>query len=144
MENRHGLLVDACLTLADGHAERVAALHMIEPRADRPTAITLGADKAYDAEDFVNELRSMNVTPHVAQNTSGRSSAIDARTTRHGGYAVSQRIRKRIEEAFGWIKTIAGQEKTSFRGRDRVAWAFTFAAAAYNLVRLPKLIVEAG
>ncbi|MDE1933627.1 MAG: IS5 family transposase [Bradyrhizobium sp.] len=144
MENRHGLLVDACLTQADGHAERVAALHMIEPRADRPTAITLGADKAYDAEDFVNELRSMNVTPHVAQNTSGRSSAVDGRTTRHGGYAVSQRIRKRIEEAFGWIKTVAGQEKTSFRGRDRVAWAFTFAAAAYNLVRLPKLIAEAG
>ncbi len=143
MENRHGLLVDACLTLADGHAERVAALHMIEPRADRATAITLGADKAYDAEDFVNELRSMNVTPHVAQNTSGRSSAIDGRTTRHGGYAVSQRIRKRIEEAFGWIKTIAGQEKSSFRGRDRVGWAFTFAAAAYNLVRLPKLIAEA-
>src|SRR3984893_4618391 len=109
MENRHGLLVDACLTLADGHAERVAALHMIEPRAERSTAITLGADKAYDAEDFFNELRSMNVTPHVAQNTSGRSSAIDGRTTRHGGYAVSQRIRKRIEEAFGWIKTIAGQ-----------------------------------
>jgi Transposase DDE domain len=145
MENRHGLLVDACLTLADGHAERVAALHMIEPRADRPTAITLGADKAYDAEDFVNELRSMKVTPHVAQNTSGRSSAIDGRTTRHGGYAISQRIRKRIEEAFGWIKTVAGQEKTSFRGRDRVAWSFTFAATAYNLVRLPKLIAaEAG
>jgi transposase len=144
MENRHGLLVDACLTLADGHAERVAALHMIEPRADRPTAITVGADKAYDAEDFVNELRSMNVTPHVAQNTSGRSSAVDARTTRHGGYVLSQRIRKRIEEAFGWIKTVAGQEKTSFRGRDRVAWAFTFAAAAYNLVRLPKLIAGAG
>ncbi len=144
MENRHGLLVDACLTLADGHAERVAALHMIEPRADRPTAITLGADKAYDAEDFVNELRSMKVTPHVAQNTSGRSSAIDGRTTRHGGYAISQRIRKRIEEAFGWIKTVAGQEKTSFRGRDRVAWAFTLAAAAYNLVRLPKLVAGAG
>ena len=144
MENRHGLLVDACLTLADGHAERAAALHMMEPRADRPTAITLGADKAYDAEDFVDELRSMNVTPHVAQNTSGRSSAIDGRTTRHGGYAVSQRIRKRIEEAFGWIKTIAGQEKSRFRGRDRVGWAFTFAAAAYNLVRLPKLLAEAG
>ena len=106
MENRHGLLVDACLTLADGHAERVAALYVIEPRADRPTAITLGADKACDAEDFVNELRSMNVTPHVAQNRSGRSSAIDGRTIRHGGYAVSQRIRKRIEEAFGWIKTV--------------------------------------
>ena len=84
MENRNGLLVDACLTWADGHAERIAALHMIEPRADRPQAITLGADKAYDAEDFVNELRSMKVTPHVAQNTSGRSSAIDGRTTRHG------------------------------------------------------------
>jgi transposase len=140
MENRHGLLVDACLTQADGHAERVAALHMIEPRADRPRAVTLGADKAYDAEDFVNELRAMRVTPHVAQNTNGRSSAIDGRTTRHGGYAVSQRIRKRIEEAFGWIKTIAGQEKTRFRGRDRVGWAFTFAAAAYNLTRLPKLL----
>ena len=144
MENRHGLLVDTCLTPADGHAERVAALAMIEPRADRPRAITLGADKAYDAEDFVNELRSMTVTPHVAQNTSGRSSAIDARTTRHGGYAVSQRVRKRIEEAFGWIKTVARQEKTKFRGRGRVGWAFTFAAAAYNLVRLPKLIAEKG
>ena len=142
MENRNGLVVDACLTPADGHAERVAALHMIEPRADRPQAITLGADKAYDAEDFVNELRSMKVTPHVAQNTSGRSSAIDGRTTRHGGYAVSQRIRKRIEEAFGWIKTIAGQEQTKFRGCDRVGWAFTFAAAAYNLTRLPKLLAE--
>jgi transposase len=144
MENRHGLLVDACLTQANGHAERVAALHMIEPRADRSQAITLGADKAYDAEDFVNELRSMKVTPHVAQNTSGRRSAIDRRTTRHGGYAISQRIRKRIEEAFGWIKTIAGQEKTKFRGCDRVGWAFTFSAAAYNLVRLPKLIAETG
>jgi transposase len=144
MENRHGLLLDACLTLADGHAERVAALHMIEPHADRPRLVTLGADKAYDAEDFINELRSMRVTPHVTQNMSGRRSAIDGRTTRHGGYAVSQRIRKRIEEAFGWIKTIAGQEKTKLRGRDRVGWAFTFAAAAYNLVRLPKLIAETG
>ncbi len=142
MENRHGLLVDTCLTQADGHAERVAALHMIEPRADRARPITLGADKAYDAEDFINELRSMKVTPHVAQNTSGRSSAIDHRTTRHGGYAISQCVRKRIEEAFGWIKTVAGQEKTKFRGRDRVGWAFTFAAAAYNLVRLPKLLAE--
>jgi hypothetical protein len=91
MENRHGLLVDACLTPADGHAERVAALATIEPRADRPRANTLGADEAYDAEDFVNELRSMTVTPHVAQNTSGRSSAIDARTTRHGGDAAIAR-----------------------------------------------------
>jgi transposase len=144
MENRSGLLVDACLTPADGHAERVAALHMIEPRAERPRAVTLGADKGYDTQDFVNELRSLKVRPHVAQNTSGRRSAIDGRTTRHGGYAASQRIRKRIEEAFGWIKTVAGQEKTKFRGRDRVGWAFTFAAAAYNLVRLPKLIAEAS
>jgi len=140
MENRSSLLVDACLTPADGHAERVAGLAMIEPRADRPRSITLGADKGYDAEDFVNELRSMGVTPHVAQNTSGRRSAIDGRTTRHGGYAVSQRIRKRIEEAFGWIKTVGGQRKTRLRGRDRVGWAFTFAAAAYNLVRLPRLL----
>ena len=86
----------------------------------------------------------MKVTPHVAQNISGRSSAVDGRTTRHVGYALSQRIGKRIEEAFGWIKTIGGQKKTSFHGRDRVAWAFIFAAAAYNLVRLPKLIAETG
>jgi transposase len=144
MENRSGLLVDACLSQADGHAERVAALHMIEPHADRPRPITLGADKGFDAADFINELRSMNVTPHVAQNTSNRRSAIDRRTTRHCGYGVSQRIRKRIEEAFGWMKMVAGQEKTKFRGVDRVGWAFTFAAAAYNLIRLPKLLAETG
>ena len=143
MENRNGLVVDACLTEANGHAERIAALHMIEPRADRPTAITLGADKAYDTQDFVNELRSMNVTPHVAQNANGRASAIDGRTTRHAGYAVSQRIRKRIEEVFGWVKTVAGQARTKFRGRERVGWAFAFAAAAYNLARLPKLLAAA-
>jgi transposase len=140
MENRNGLIVEACLTQADGHAERIAALHMIEPRADRPQAITLAADKGYDAEDFVNELRSMNVTPHVAQNTSGRSSAIDGRTTRHVGYALSQRLRKRVEEGFGWVKTVAGQSQTKFRGRDRVGWSFTLAAAAYDLARLPKLL----
>jgi transposase len=144
MENRSGLLVDACLTEADGHAEREAALHMIEPHADRPRAITLGGDKGFDSADFVNELRSMNVTPHVAQNISHRRSAIDGRTTRHGGYGVSQRIRKRIEEAFGWIKTVALQEKTRFRGIARVGFAFTFGAAAYNLVRLPKLLAEPG
>lgn len=144
MENRSGLVVDACLTEADGHAERVAGLHMIEPHADRPRPITLGGDKHFDTADFVNELRSMNVTPHVAQNTRNRRSAIDGRTTRHGGYGVSQRIRKRIEEAFGWIKTVALQEKTRFRGVGRVGFAFTFAAAAYNLVRLPKLLAEAA
>jgi IS5 family transposase len=140
MENRSALIVDTRVTTADGHAERIAALAMIEPRADRPRSVTVATDKAYDAEDFVNELRSMNVRPHVAQNISGRRSAIDRRTTRHAGYGQSQRIRKRIEEAFGWIKTVAGQRKTKFRGRDRVGWAFAFAAAAYNLVRLPKLM----
>lgn len=140
MENRNGLIVDACLTPADGHAERVAALAMIEAFADRPSRITLAADKAYDTADFVNELRSMNVTPHVAQNTSGRSSAIDCRTTRHPGYAVSQRIRKKIEEAFGWMKMIGGQAQTKVRGEARVGFGFVFSAAAYNLIRLPKLI----
>ncbi len=140
MENRHGLLANAYLTEATGYAERIAALHMIEPFCDRPQAITLGADKAYDTKDFVKDLRSIKVTHHVAQNVNGRRSAIDGRTTRHSGYEVSLRIRKRIEEAFGWIKTVAGQDKTKFRGRDRVGWAFTFAAAAYDLVRLPKLI----
>jgi transposase len=144
MENRSGLLVGACLTRADGHAERVAALALIEAHADRPRPITLGADKGYDAEDFVNELRAMRVTPHVAQNTSGRRSAIDGRTTRHVGYGLSQRIRKRIEEAFGWIKTVAGQDKTRFCGLERVEFAFTFAAAACNLVRLPRLLAGAA
>ena len=144
MENRNGLIVDACLTAADGHAERIAALSMIEPRADRPRAVSLGGDKAYDAEDFVNELRSMNVRPHVAQNDNGRRSAIDRRTTRHPGYAMSQKIRKRIEEGFGWIKSVAGQRQTRFRGKDRVGWAFAFAAAAYNLIRLPKLVDAAA
>ena len=142
MENRSGLVVDACLTPADGHGERIAALAMIEKRADRPTGVTLGADKGYDTTDFVNELRAMNVRPHVAQNTSRRRSAIDVRTTRHASYAISQRIRKRIEDAFGWMKTIAGQRRTKLRGIDRVGWSFAFAAAAYNLARLPKLLQE--
>ena len=138
MENRNGLVVDACLTEADGHAEREAALAMIEPRADRPGRITLGADKGYDVEDFVNELRSMNVTPHVAAKVTG--SAIDGRTTRHEGYAVSQRIRKRIEEVFGWGKTIGPLARTMLRGTGRVGAQFTFAVAGYNLARLPKLL----
>ena len=139
MENRHGLFVDTRLTRVSGHAERLAGLEMIEPRADRPQAITLGGDKNFDTKDFVMELREINVTPHVAQNTSRRS-AIDGRTTRHSGYAASQRIRKRIEEGFGWMKTIAGLRKTKYRGLEKVGWAFTFAAAAYNLIRLPKLM----
>jgi transposase len=139
MENRHGLFVDARLTRVSGHAERLATLNMIEPRADRPHAITLGGDKNFDTKDFVMELREINVTPHVAQNTS-RASAIDGRTTRHPGYAISQRIRKRIEEGFGWMKTVAGLRKTKYRGVEKVGWAFSFGAAAYNLVRLPKLM----
>ncbi len=130
---------------AGGHAERVAALDMIEPRADRPRAITLGADKGYDAGDFVDELRSMNVTPACGAEHQ-RPAARRSTGARRGiaGYAVSQRIRKRIEEAFGWIKTVAGHEQDQVPrpviGSD---WAFTFAAAAYNLVRLPKLLAEA-
>ncbi len=142
MENRNGLVVDACLTRADGHAERVAALHMIEPRADRPGWITLGADKAYDAGDFVNELRTMNVTPHVA--AKARGSAIDGRTTRHAGYKASQVVRKRIEEVFGWAKSAAGLRKIRHRGLDRVGWQFTLTLAAYNLIRLPKLLAAAA
>jgi Transposase DDE domain len=138
MENRSGFVVDAELTRVSGHAERMAAVEMIRPRADRPNPLTLGADKGYDAADFVMELRELNVTPHVAQRA--KRSAIDARTTRHSGYAMSQRVRKRIEEAFGWAKTVAGLRKTKYHGLDKVRFQFTFAMAAYNLVRLPKLI----
>jgi transposase len=144
MENRSGLLVDARLTRVSGHAERLAAVDMVQHRADRPRAVTLGGDRGYDAADFVEELRTLNVRPHVAQNTSGRRSAIDKRTTRHPGYAASQRIRKRIEEAFGWMKSVAGLRQTKLRGLAKVDWAFTFAAAAYDLVRLPKLIGSAA
>jgi transposase len=143
MENRSGLIVDARLTRVSGHAERLAALEMIEPWADRPRAVTLGADRGYDAAEFVEELRTLNVRPHVAQNATRRRSAIDRRTTRHPGYAASKRARKRIEEAFGWMKTIAGLRQTKLRGLEKVDWAFTFAAAAYNLIRLPKLMASA-
>ncbi len=142
MENRSGLMVDACLTKVSGLAERMVALAMIEQHADRPRPITLGADRSYDAADFVNELCSMNVRPHVAQNPTGccGRSAIDSRTTRHPRYAASQRVRKCIEEGFGWMKTVAGLDRPKLRGVGPVGWAFTFAAAAYNLVRLPKLL----
>ena len=142
MENRNGLIVDAVTTRASGHAERLAAIALIAPRADRPNPITLGADKAYDTSDFVMECREHTVTPHVAQNTKGRRSAIDRRTTRHPGYDISQRVRKRIEEAFGWAKTVAGLRKMRHRGLPKVGWQFTLAMAAYNLVRLPKLLAE--
>src|SRR5438270_1498051 len=138
MENRHALVVDTRLTLATGTAEREAALEMV---ADRPGnhRITLGADKAYDVAEFVAELRECNVTPHVAQNTTNRRSAIDARTTRHPGYAVSGRMRKRVEEIFGWLKTVALLRQTRHRGRARVGWMFLFGLAAYNLIRIRNL-----
>jgi IS5 family transposase len=107
----------------------------------RPRAVNLGADRGYDAADFVEKLRTLNVRPHVSRNTSGRRSAIDRRTTRHPGYATSQRKRKRIEEAFDWIKTVAGMKRARLRGLDKVDWTSAFAAAAYNLVRLPKLLM---
>jgi hypothetical protein len=142
-ENRHALVVDTRLTLATGTAEREAALEMV---ADRPgqRRITLGADKAHDAAEFVADLRELNVTPHVAQNTTNRRSAIDGRTTRHPGYALSGRMRKRIEEVFGCTKTAAGFRKPHHRGLARVGWMFTLTATAYNLVRLPKLAAVAA
>jgi hypothetical protein len=104
--------------------------------------VTVGADKGYDSADFVSKCREQAVTPHVAQNQSGRRSAIDRRTTRHPGYAVSQHLRKRIEKAFGWAKTVAGMRKLHHRGLPKVDWQFTLAMAAYDLVRLPKLFAQ--
>ena len=138
MENRNGLVVDACTTLATGKAEREAAVELLKPVAGKKR-ITVAGDKGYDTGDFVKALRGLRVTPHVAQNTSGRNSAIDARTTRHPGYAISQRIRKRIEEIFGWDKTVAGLRKTRFRGPERTNWWFVLSQAAYNLVRMRTL-----
>jgi hypothetical protein len=142
-ENRHGLAIDARLTRASGTAEREAALDMIDDRPGRHP-VTLGADKASDAAEFFGDQRERNVTPHVAQNISGRRSAIDGRTTRRGGYTVSQRIRKRIEEISGWTTASAGFRKTRHRGVERVGWFFTLTVAAYNLVRLPKILAEAA
>jgi IS5 family transposase len=139
VENRNGLIVDTETFQANGTAERDAGLVMLE-RVAGTERITLGADKGYDTKDFVAECRNMNVTPHVAQNENRPGgSAIDGRTTRHAGYAVSQRKRKRIEECFGWLKTIALMRKVRHRGIFKVGWVFTFAAAAYNLVRMRNL-----
>jgi transposase len=140
MENRSGLVVSCRLTQATGTAEREAALEMVGelPGSHR---VTVGCDKGYDAYDFVEGLRALGATPHVAQSISrSRGSCIDRRTTRHPGYAASQMVRKRIEEAFGWIKTVAGLRKTRHRGLARVGWMFAFATAAYNLIRIPTLI----
>jgi IS5 family transposase len=137
-ENRNGLVIDTALTLATGTAEREAALEMIGNLPDA-SRITLGADKAYDTEEFVQQLRSMNVTPHIAQNDTNRRSAIDGRTTRHAGYEISQRKRKRVEEVFGWGKVVGLIRKARVRGLARVGAMFTFAMAAYNLVRIRNL-----
>lgn len=145
MENRHGLAVGGGISQATGTAERETALALIDGRR-RGRRITLGADKAYDVEQFVHDLRDRSVTPHIAidghlsKTGTPRKTAVDGRTTRHIGYDISQHCRKRIEEIFGWIKSSAGLAKVKLRGRDRVDAAFTLALAAYNLIRLPKLL----
>ena len=139
MENRNGLLVQTFLTEANGRAERDAAMLMAEAiRSGK--RVTLGGDKNYDTQEFVRELRGMNITPHVAQNDTNRRSAVDERTTRHVGYEVSQRKRKRVEQSFGWMKMVGMLRKVKLRGIDKVGWLFTFTGAAYNLCRLRNLI----
>ena len=140
MENRSGLLVDFRIAPATGTAERDIARELIEENVARERGrTTVGADKAYDTRQFVEELRALNVTPHVSQNTTGRRSAIDERTTRHSGYRVSQVIRKRVEEFFGWAKTIGGLRRTRFRGIERTQCAAYIVGAAYNLLRIARL-----
>jgi transposase len=155
MENRNGLVIDAAVSHAAGTAEREVALQLIDrsrtksSSPDRKSRITLGADKAYDVQDFVKTLKAQQVTPHIAINEriypSGtiRKTAIDGRTTRHPGYAISQRCRKRIEESFGWAKTIGGAAKLKVRGLAKANAFFTFRMIAYNLVRIPKLLAKA-
>jgi transposase len=141
MENHSGLAVAGSLTLATGYAEREAALALLrEIRATRSPGATLGADRAYDTADFVRAVRAEGLTPHVAQNTTNRRSAIDGRTTRHPGYTQSGVARRRIERIFGWLKTIGLLRKTRHRGRARVGWLFLLGLAAHNLVRMRTLI----
>jgi hypothetical protein len=143
IENRNGLVVDTELLLCDGTAERDAAMLMAE-RIEGSKRVTVAGDKGYDTKGFVREMRHMNVTPHVAQNVNrSGGSAIDGRTTRHAGYEVSQQKRKRIEEVFGWMKTVGMLRKTRHRGVFKVGWVFTFAATAYNLVRMRNLLSPA-
>jgi len=142
MDNRHGLAVDACVSEATGTAERETALAMVAGIAgDR--RVTVGADKGYDVRSFIEALRKRNITPHVAAKREGYS-ALDGRTTRHRGYVLSQRARKRVEEIFGWMKTVGLMRKTRHRGADRVGWMFTFTTAVYNLVRMKNLAMETG
>ncbi len=141
-ENRNGLIVNTEVFQANGTAERDAALIMLE-QIPGTRRVTVGADKGYDTKDFISECRHLKVTPHVAQNVNRNGgSAIDGRTARHEGYAISQRKRKRIEECFGWLKTIALMRKVRHRRIEKVGWVFTFAAAAYNLVRMRNLLAR--
>jgi len=143
MEHRSGLIVKAIVTPADGYGERDAAVVMVEGVPGRHR-ITVAADKGYDTRDLVAGLRAMHVTPHVAQHTAGRRSAIDGRTTRHPGYIISQHKRKLVEQGFGWMKTVGGLRKLRHRGGPLVDWIFTFTAAAYNIVRLRRLLEAAA
>jgi len=140
MENRNGLVVNTRLTVASGTCEREASLEMVDEIPGQGK-VTLAADKNYDAKEHVAQLRERNVTPHVAQK---KNSAIDGRTTRHAGYQVSQQKRKRVEEIFGWLKTVALFRKTRHKGVPRVGWMFAFAASAYNLVRIRNLAPTVG
>jgi transposase len=142
MEHRSGLIVRTHVTPADGHGERDAALVMVQQLPGRQR-ITVAADKGYDTRDLVAEFRAMHATPHIAQHTTKRRSAIDARTTRHPGYAISQQKRKLVEQGFGWMKTVGGVRKLRHRGGPLVDWIFTFTAAAYNIVRMRRLLAEA-
>jgi len=142
MDNRHGLAADAMVTIAGGSAERDAAQAMLK-RRKRKSLVTLGADKGYDTRGFIASVRHLRVTPHVAQNVERLGgTAIDARTVRHAGYAISQNKRKRVEEIFGWMKTVATMRKTKHRGKAKVDWIFTYAAAAYNLIRMRNILAE--
>jgi transposase len=140
MENRNGIAVNGCVTRAEGRAEVEAAVAMVEELPGQHR-VTVGGDKAYDTKEFVQEMRDHQVTPHVALKA---TTIIDARTTRHSGYAISQQKRKRVEEIFGWLKTVGGLRKTRHRGVERVGWMFTFALAAYNLVRMRNLAAAAA
>jgi transposase len=143
MENRTGLIVDMELTRASGYAERDAAIEMLKRLPKRRRRRTVAADKNYDVASFVAKTREMGFTPHVAQNTTNRASAIDGRTTRHVGHQVSMRIRKRIEEPFGWMKTVAGGRKLRYIGRERNSAWFNMTGAVYNLVRIAALDITA-
>lgn len=138
VENRHGLLVDLRVSTATGKAEREVALEMLDDH-ERPIRTTLGADRAYDTREFVDDCRELGVTPHVAQNTTNRRSALDGRTTRHVGYSISQRLRMRIEQVFGWGKTIGGLRRTRVRGLARTQFGTYLIGAAYNLLRITNL-----